>query len=182
MVRRELAALLGLAVAASAGREHHGARVDLELIAVLAAAGCAPAVLGSIERDQRAVRQRLSARGDVGVAKPGRDRVTGAVADLQKPLAGRAAAAGEAIAAVLARELDTVLLEPVDRGRRLFGEHLDEPAVGRLVRALPYILRVLLRRVVVAERSLNPTLRLRGVAGLERALGHERDARTGPLG
>ena len=108
--------------------------------------------------------------------------MAGAVADLQQALASRAPAAGEPVAAVLARELDAVLLEPVDRGRRLFGEHLDEPTVGRLVRALPDVLRVLIGRVVVAERSLDPALRLRGVAGLERALGHERDARTGLLG
>ena len=56
-----------------------------------------------------------------------------AVADLQQALARRAAAAREAIAAVLARELDAELLEPVDCGRRLAGEDLDELPVGGLV-------------------------------------------------
>ena len=56
-----------------------------------------------------------------------------AVTDLQQALARRAAAAREAIAAVLARELDAELLEPVDRGRRLAGEDLDELPVGGLV-------------------------------------------------
>ena len=56
-----------------------------------------------------------------------------AVAYLQQSLARRSAAAREAIAAVLARELDAQLLEPVDRGRRLPGENLDELPVGGLV-------------------------------------------------
>ena len=69
-----------------------------------------------------------------GLAQALRDRVAGAVADLEQALARRAAAAGEAVAAVLARELDAELLEPVDRARRLAGEHLDE-ARGRRSRA-----------------------------------------------
>ena len=71
--------------------------------------------------------------------------MAGAVADLQQPLGARAAALGEAVAAVLARELDTELLEPADRGRALGGEHLDEAPVGRLVAGLPDVGRVLLR-------------------------------------
>jgi len=54
-------------------------------------------------------------------------------------------AARQAVAAVLVRELDAVLLEPVDRARSLAGEHLDEVPVGRLVGALPDVLGVLLR-------------------------------------
>ena len=68
----------------------------------------------------------------------------GAVADLEQPLARGASAAGEPVATVLARELDAVLLQPVNRARRLARQHLDEPAVGRLVRALPDVLGVLL--------------------------------------
>ena len=60
-----------------------------------------------------------------------RDRVAGAVADLEQALARRAAAAREPVAAVLARELDAELLEPVDRGRRLRREHRDERAGRR---------------------------------------------------
>ena len=105
-----------------------------------------------------------------------------AVADLQQALAGRAAAAGEPVAAVLPRELDALLFEPVDRARRLAGEHVDEVPVRGLVRTLPDVLGVLLGRVVVAERGLDPALRLRRVARLERALGHEPDAGTRALG
>ena len=43
------------------------------------------------------------------------DRVPGAVADLEQALRARAAAAGEPVAAVFTRELDSELLEPVDR-------------------------------------------------------------------
>src|SRR5262249_3559134 len=102
--------------------------------------------------------------------------------DLQEPLRGRAAAAREPVAAVLlARELDAELLEPRDRARRLGGENFDELRVGRLVRALEDVGRVLLRRVVGAERGLNAPLRLRGVARLDRALRREADARAGAL-
>jgi hypothetical protein len=69
----------------------------------------------------------------------------------------------------------------VDRAGSLGGEHLDKSAVGRLVRALPDILGVLLRRVVVAEGGLDPALGLGGVARLERALGHQRGPCGGPL-
>jgi hypothetical protein len=53
MVGRELAPLLGLAVAAAARRKHDRAGLDHELVAVLAPAGGYPAVLGRFERDQR---------------------------------------------------------------------------------------------------------------------------------
>ena len=117
-----------------------------------------------------------------GLAQRLRDRVAGAVADLEQALARRAAAAREPVAAVLARELDAELLEPVDRVGRLGGEDLDEPQVGGLVRARPDVLGVLLGRVVLAERGLDAALRLRRVARLERALRRERDARAGALG
>ena len=132
-----------------------------------------------------------SASGDLGkvwmsgalgvLAQRGRDRMSRAVADLQQALARRAAAAREAIAAVLARELDAELLEPVDRGRRLAGEDLDELPVGGLVRGLPDVVCVLLRRVVLAEGCLDPALRLGRVARLQRPLRGERDPRAGPL-
>ncbi len=81
-----------------------------------------------------------------------RDRVAGAVADLQQALARRAAAAGEAVAAVLPRELDAELLEPVDRATaRLRRQHLDEPPVGGLVRGAQDVLGVPLGRVVVGR-------------------------------
>ena len=70
-------------------------------------------------------------------AQRGRDRVARAVADLQQALARRPAAAREAVAAVgVVRELDAEALEPRDRVGRLGREHLDEPRVGRVVRAL----------------------------------------------
>ncbi len=53
-------------------------------------------------------------------------------------------------------------------------ENLDETEVGGLVGARPDVGRMLLRRVVLAEGGLDAALRLRGVAGLERALRHER--------
>ena len=105
-----------------------------------------------------------------------RDRVPGAVAHLKQPLPRRAPAAGETVAAVLARELDAELLEPVDGVGRLAGQNLDEPAIGAFVRALPDILGMLLRRIVLAEGSLDATLRLRGIARLNRILRDERHA------
>src|SRR5438552_15426793 len=107
--------------------------------------------------------------------------MAGSVSHLQEPLARRAAAAGKAVATVLARELDAELLEPVDRRRRLAREDLHQAPVGRLVRGLPDVLGVLLGRIVVAERSLDPSLRLGGVAGLERSLRRQSDPRTRPL-
>ena len=121
MVRRQLAALLGDRVAAAAGREDRRCRVDL----VLAARARQPFSAGSSSRS-----------GEFGttldVARLGRlaqrlrDRVPRAVADLEQALLRRAAAAGEPVAAVLPRELDAELLEPVDRAGRLGGQHLDE--------------------------------------------------------
>ena len=105
-----------------------------------------------------------------------------AIAHLEQALAARAAAAREAVAAVFAGERDPELLEPVDRRRRLRGQHLDEPRVSGLVRALEDVRGVELGRVVGGERGLDPALRLRRVAGLDRALGDEADARTGSLG
>jgi hypothetical protein len=107
--------------------------------------------------------------------------VPGPVADLEQALGARAPAAGEAVAPVLACELDAELLEPVDRAPRVAGEDLDEAHVGALVRALPDVCGVLLGGVVVAEGGLDPALRLRRVAGLDRALGREADARAGSL-
>ena len=80
----------------------------------------------------------------------------GAVAYLEQPLGRCAAATGEPVAAVLARELDPELLEPVNRALRVAGEDLDEAHVGAVVRALEDVGRVLLGRVVVAERRLDP--------------------------
>src|SRR5205085_11089584 len=109
------------------------------------------------------------------------DRVTRAVADLEQPLARGAAASGEPVAPVLSREFDAELLEPLDRGLRVAGEHLDEPHVGRLVARRPHVLRVLLGRVVLAERGLDAALRLGRVARLQRTFRRDRDARAGSL-
>src|SRR5919198_23436 len=114
MVRRELAALLRLAEAAAAGGEDDRRRLEL----VLAAAG-APSVLASLEAGERAVREGRAGAGLPRIAERLRDCVTRAVADLEQPLARGAAAAGDAVAAVLARELDAELLQPGDRARRL---------------------------------------------------------------
>ena len=130
VVRRQLPALLRLAVAAAAGGEDDGRRLDH----VVAAPG-PPAVRRLLELGERRFRQRRRARGLDGVAQRRGDRVPGPVADLEQALPRRAAAAGQPVAAVLAREGDAELLEPVDRVRRLAGEDLDEPAVRRLVGA-----------------------------------------------
>ena len=81
MVRRELAALLRHAVAAAAGGEDDRRRVELVL-----AAGRAPAVLARLERAERAVREERAGAGLERVAERLRDRVAGAVADLEQAL------------------------------------------------------------------------------------------------
>src|SRR5215212_4465945 len=83
--------------------------------------------------------------------------MSGAVADLEQPLARGAAAPSEPVAAVVTGELDALLLEPVDSARRLGREH-------------------------VAERRLDATLGLCGVARLQRLLGHEGDLPARTLG
>ena len=88
----------------------------------------------------------------------------------------------EPVAAVLARELDPELLEPVDRVGRLARQDLDEAAVGGLVGGAPDVLGVLLGRVLGAERGLDPALRLRGVVRLQRALRRDGDPRARALG
>ena len=177
VVRGQLPALFRLAVATAAGGQHDRAGLDL----VLAAAG-APARLGLLELDERRLGEGLRSGAFDHPAQRLRDRVAGAVADLEQSLSRRAAAAREPVAAVIARELDAVLLEPVDRVGSLGREDLDEPRVRGLVRARPDVGRVLLGRVVLAECGLDAALRLRRVARLERALRHDRDARSGGLG
>src|SRR5207248_6838087 len=88
----------------------------------------------------------------------------------------------QAVAPVLARELDAELLEPMDGRRRLRSEDLDELHVRGLVRALPDVLRVLLGGVVLAEGGLDAALGLRRIAGLERALRRDRDTGAGLRG
>ena len=155
MVRRELPALLGHAVAAAAGREDDGRRVELVL-----AAGRVPAVLARLERPERRLREERAGACLERVAERLRDRVAGAVADLEQALCRRSPAAGEAVPTVLPGELDPELLEPVDRVARVAGEHLHESHVGALVGAPPDVGRMLLGRVVLAEGSLDPALRL----------------------
>src|SRR5262249_14720916 len=142
----------------------------------------APAVLGALEARQRALRQRRSVARLPGLAQPGGDRVAGAVADLEQALPGSPAALRDAVPAVLASELHSELLEPVNRALGVAGQPLDETHVGGLVRALPDVLGVDLGGVVLAERGLDPALRLRRVARLERSLGRDGDACTRSVG
>src|SRR5205807_2902009 len=139
----ELAALLGLLEAAPAGREDDRRRVDDML-----AAARAPAVPRRGQVLQRRIRERRAGAGLPGLAQRLGDRVAGAVADLQQAAARSPAAAREPVAAIFARELDSELLEPVDRRRRLARQQADQPPVGGLVRALPDVGAVLIRRVV----------------------------------
>ena len=177
MVRRQLSALLRLAIAAPAGGENDRARLEL-----VVAAARAPAVLRRLELAERRLRERRDAGALGRLPQCRRDRVAGSVPDLEESLARRAAAAREPVAAVLARELDTLLLEPVDRLRRLRRQDLDEPPVGGLVRALPDVFGVDLGRVVVGERSLDAALRLRGVRRLEGSLRRDRHPSAGGMG
>ena len=142
----------GLGVAAPAGRQHDGAGVDRRDVAVLDGERRAPAARGGLERGERVVLEARGAAGFVGIAERLRDRVAGAVADLEQPLARRAAAAREAVAAVLAREGAAELLEPVDRALRVTDESLDEARIGGLVRRAHDVLRMQLRRVVGRRR------------------------------
>jgi hypothetical protein len=148
---------------------------------VLAAAG-SPAVLALLERRQRRFGERARARGQHGLPERSGDGKPGAVADLEQPLSARPAAAREAVAAVLARELDSVFLQPPDRLGSLGGEDLGQVHVGRLMRAAPHVSSVQLGRVVLAESRLDAALGLGGVGGLEGALGDEPDASAGALG
>src|SRR5262249_38673315 len=173
----ELTALLRNPPTTAAGGEHNGCRVD----DVVATAG-APTARRSLELRERRLRKRVDRLSLDDVAQRGRDCVTCTVADLEEPLPRGAAAPREPVAAVLARELHAVLLEPVDRARRLRGEHLDESAVRGLVARLPDVFGVLLGRIVVREGGLDPALRLRGVAGLERSFRREPDPRARPMG
>ena len=92
----------------------------------------APVSVRLRELAQRRVQKAGAARGLPRLAQLLGDRVAGAVADLEEALRARAAAAGEAVAAVrVARELDPELLEPVDRGLRVAGERLDERRARR---------------------------------------------------
>src|SRR5947209_5452699 len=163
MVRRELAPLLRFPEAAAAGREHHRRRVDL----VLTAARAPPAPPRGQGLQSR-IRERRAGPRLPGLAQRLRDRVPGPVADLQQPAARRAAAAREPVApdgrlavwarGIVAGELDAELLEPVDRSGRLGSQDLHEPRARRLMRTLPDVLRVELRRVVLAEGGLDPAL------------------------
>ena len=88
VIRGQLAALFRLAVAAAAGRQHDGAGLDLVL-----AAACAPASRCLLEIDERRLGERLRSGAFDDPAQRLRDRVAGAVSDLEQPLPRRAAAA-----------------------------------------------------------------------------------------
>jgi hypothetical protein len=165
MVRGQLAALPGLSEAPAAGGEDHGPGLD----DVLATAG-SPAATCALELHQRRLRERGAGPRLEGLPERRGDREPRPIADLKQAFARCAAAACEPVAAVLARELDAELLEPVDRRRRLAGQELDEPPVGRLVRAPPDVRGVDLGRIIGAEGCLDTALSFCGVAGLERAL------------
>ena len=99
VVRRELAARLGLREAAATGGEHDGRGVDVG-DALLRLERRDPAAGACSERDERVVRE-LGARARLErLAERLRDRVPRPVADLQQPLPGRAAAAREPVATV----------------------------------------------------------------------------------
>ena len=181
MVRRELATCLGLEVAATSRREHHRRRIDVDHAVVLRLEGRGPAALARTKGDQSVVRQLGSVACLVRLAQRLRDRVAGSVTDLQESLPRGSATTCQPIPAVRTRELDAQLLEPVDRRRSLARQHLDEPRIGRLVRASHDVLGMDLRRVVLTEGSLDPALRLGGVARLQRRLGGERDGRAGSV-
>ncbi len=104
------------------------------------------------------------------------------VADLQQAFPSCAAAAGKAVAAIRARELDAERLEPANRAGGLAREHLDQLGIRRLVGGGEHVGGVLLGRIVVTERGLDAALGLRRVVGLQRALGGERNPGAGPLG
>ena len=120
-VRRERAEALGLGEAAPAGGQHDRAGGDGEAAAVALPERRAPARRGRLERLQRRVVERLDAGiGADGRAQRGRDRVPCAIADLQQPLARRAATARQPVAAVgIVRERDAEALEACDRVGRL---------------------------------------------------------------
>ena len=158
------------------------AGLELDFLPVLAAAGRHPARRALPEPDEGVMRKSRAARGLEGLSKGARDRKSGPVANLEQASAARSAAARETVAAVLARELDAVLLEPVDRVRRLGRQDADQVAVGGLVRAPPDVLRVKVGRVVVAESCLDASLGFGRIAGLESALGRKGDAGAGPFG
>ena len=114
-VGRERAEPLGLGIAAPAGREHDRARRDGEAAVLALTERRPPPRRRLVERLERGVVERLDARVRAdGLAQRGRDRVPGAIADLQQPLARRAAAARQPVAPVgVVREGDPEALEPV---------------------------------------------------------------------
>jgi len=81
MVRRELAALLGLLEAAAAGCEDDRGCVDR-----LVAAHGRPACGRGLERPERMIRERDAGRRVERLAEHLRDRMTRAVADLEQPV------------------------------------------------------------------------------------------------
>ena len=175
MVGGELAARRGLGEAAPSGREDDGRRLDL-VWAVGGGEGRAPAARGRLERVQPVVGEHGAVPCFEPLAQRLGDRVAGSVSHLEQAPPRGAAAAGQAVTAVLPRERTTELLEPGDRGGGLRGEHFHEVGVGRVVRRPHHVLRMDLRRVVLPERRLDPALRLRGVVRLERRLRGHRDA------
>ena len=152
-------------------------------VAVLHVERRTPAVRGRLERSERMVREARGAAGLVGVAERLRDRVPGAVADLEQPLARGAAAARKPVAAVLARERAAELLQPVDRGLRVAGRGVSTSRGF----AVSCDERITSSACSSGESSSPkaawiPPWAFDGVVGLDRALGRERDPGSCPLG
>ena len=115
-VGRERPEPLGLGVAPPAGGQHDGAGVDLQRpVGLRLSVARQPPAVGSSARSGAWSSVSMPSAAGRGPQRGG-DRVAGAVADLQQPLAGRPAAAGQPVAAVaVAGELDAEAAEPLDR-------------------------------------------------------------------
>ena len=180
-VRRERAEASGLREAAATRSEHDRPRGHREALAVALPERRAPARGDGIERHERRVVEGLDLLLRAhGGAQRGRDRMPGAIADLQEPLARGSAAAREPVAPVaIVREGNAEALEPLDRAGRLGRERSHEPRIRRLVRAVHDVLGVHRGRVVIAKSGLDTALRLGGVGRSEPELGSEQNARAG---
>ena len=179
VVRRELAALLGLGVAAAAGGEHDGAGVD----EVLADTRAPAAVRPPPSSLQRRVREARAGARLPGLAQALRDRVAGAVADLEQPLARSRRRSGRG-------------------GSRRCSRVNSTPSSSSqwIARGASPVSTSTSRRSAVSceERQTSsaccsgessspnaawmPPCAFDGVVRLQRALGRERDARAGALG
>jgi hypothetical protein len=172
LVGRQDAGRAGLGVTAAAGREDDRAGVEpVDVVAAVKRRG--EVAVGALEAGQRGV----VVDGDAAAVELGPQRlgdgVAGAVADLQQPRHTGPTAAGEPVAALVAREFDADGLEPADRLRCLGGQHRDELGVGGAVRRGEDILRVPLGRILRVNCRLDTAVGHARVAGRARSLGHQ---------